>query len=79
MFEKASKIFLGVVIGVILILLAWYLVAGWTGGDQTATYEMEIKDDLLSNPAISTVRERVSVVKFPITVGDKEIGVNNPF
>jgi hypothetical protein len=79
MFEKVSKILLGVIIGVIIILLAWYLISGWTGSDQSATYETKIKDNLLSNPVISTVRDKVSVVNFPIIVDDKEIGVNNPF
>ncbi len=79
MFEKISKVFLGALVGIVLVALAWYLISGFTSSDVATERINEINDDLLSNPVISTVSEKVSVINFPITVSQDEIGVSNPF
>lgn len=79
MFEKVSKIFLGALIGIVLVALAWYLISGLTSSQVATDRIPEVKEDLLSNPVINTVSEKMSVVNFPINVGQNEIGVSNPF
>ncbi len=79
MFKKISRVVLGVLIGLILITLAWYLVSGLTASQDSQTDVASIKDDLLSNPVVNQVQERLSVVNYPITVSGSEIGVKDPF
>jgi hypothetical protein len=79
MFEKVSKIFLGVLVGLVLVATAWYLISGFTSSDVATERINKINDDLLSNPVIDTVNEKTSVINFPISVSQDEVGVNNPF
>jgi len=79
MFKQASRVILGVLVGLILTTLVWYLISGLTTDQDSSSQRTAIKDDLLSNPVINQVKEKLSVISYPVTVGNGELGVKDPF
>ena len=79
MTKKAGKVFIGIIVGLIVVGIAWYLIQGLSGAPNTEGQVSLIKDDLLSNQAIDTAKSKASVISFPITVSEKDMGVSNPF
>jgi hypothetical protein len=79
MTKKVGKIFIGIIIGLIAVGVVWYLIEGLRGAPDTEKQVSLIKDDLLSNQAIDTAKSKASVISFPITVSEEDMGVSDPF
>ena len=79
MIKKVGKIVIGVLIGLIVIAIAWYLIDSFTQESTKSDQVATIQEDILTSSVIEEVKERRSVIDYPVTVSKNELGKENPF